>query len=49
LPRTRCPAWNDTAPKNAIVRFVERVTNQGSPDFVPPAERIAAFDNDGAL
>jgi hypothetical protein len=43
------PVWNDTAPKNAIVRFVERVTNQGSPDFVPPAERIAAFDNDGAL
>jgi hypothetical protein len=43
------PAWNDTAPKNAIVRFVERVTNQGSPDSVPAAERIAAFDNDGAL
>ena len=43
------PSWNDTAPKHAIVRFVERVTKQGSPDFVPPAERIATFDNDGTL
>jgi phosphoglycolate phosphatase-like HAD superfamily hydrolase len=31
------------------VTFVEKVTRQGSPDFVPPAERIAAFDNDGTL
>jgi len=29
--------------------FVERVTKQGSPDFVPAAERIATFDNDGTL
>jgi len=43
------PAWNDTATKKAIVTFVERVTKQGSPDFVPPAERIATFDNDGTL
>ncbi|MDW8262578.1 MAG: HAD family hydrolase [Phycisphaerales bacterium] len=43
------PSWNDTAPKQAILRFVERVTRDGSPDFVPPAERIAAFDNDGTL
>jgi hypothetical protein len=43
------PSWNDTAPKKAIVAFVERVTTQGSPDFVPPAERIATFDNDGCL
>ncbi len=42
-------SWNDTAPKKAIVAFVERVTKQGSPDFVPPAERIATFDNDGTL
>jgi phosphoglycolate phosphatase-like HAD superfamily hydrolase len=42
------PSWNDTAPKRAIVAF-ERVTKQGSPDFVPPAERIATFDNDGTL
>ena len=38
------PSWNDTATKNSIVTFVERVTKQGSPDLVPPAERIATFD-----
>ncbi|MGW8186089.1 MAG: hypothetical protein ACWGNK_02445, partial [Desulfobacterales bacterium] len=43
------PSWNDTATKKAIVTFVEKVTTQGSPDFVPPAERIATFDNDGTL
>ena len=43
------PSWNDTAPKKAIVAFVDQVTTAGSPDFVPPAERIAAFDNDGTL
>jgi phosphoserine phosphatase len=43
------PSWNDTAPKQAIVRFVGRVTAAGSPDFVPVTERIAVFDNDGTL
>jgi hypothetical protein len=43
------PSWNDTATKKAIATFVERVTKEGSPDFVPPAERIATFDNDGTL
>jgi phosphoserine phosphatase len=43
------PSWNDTAPKNAIVEFVKSVTKKGSPDFVPVAERIATFDNDGTL
>jgi len=43
------PSWNDTASKNAILAFVDRVTKQGSPDFVPEPERIAAFDNDGTL
>jgi haloacid dehalogenase-like hydrolase len=42
-------SWNDSAPKKAIVAFVERVTKEGSPDFVPAAERIATFDNDGTL
>jgi len=42
-------SWNDRAPKKAIEAFVERVTKQGSPDFVPVAERIAVFDNDGTL
>src|SRR4029077_16020561 len=43
------PSWNDTAPKKAIIDFVERVTKEGSPDFVKPEERIATFDNDGTL
>ncbi len=43
------PSWNDTASKKAIVAFVEKVTKEGSADFVPPAERIATFDNDGTL
>jgi phosphoglycolate phosphatase-like HAD superfamily hydrolase len=42
-------SWNDTAPKKAIVAFVEKVIQKGSPDFVPPEERIAVFDNDGTL
>jgi hypothetical protein len=43
------PSWNDGANKQAISDFVARVTRQGGPDFVPPAERIATFDNDGTL
>jgi hypothetical protein len=43
------PAWNDGASKKAIVAFVNKVTKVASPDFVPPAERIATFDNDGTL
>jgi hypothetical protein len=43
------PSWNDTAPKRAVVAFVERVTRPGSAEFVPPPERIATFDNDGTL
>ena len=43
------PSWNDTAPKKAIIGFVEKVTKEGSPDFVRPEERIATFDNDGTL
>jgi phosphoglycolate phosphatase-like HAD superfamily hydrolase len=43
------PSWNDGAARRSIVAFVERVTKPGSPDFVPVAERIAVFDNDGCL
>ncbi|MGN6643746.1 MAG: HAD family hydrolase [Verrucomicrobiota bacterium] len=43
------PSWNDGATKKSITAFVEKVTKAGSPDFVPPAERIATFDNDGTL
>jgi haloacid dehalogenase-like hydrolase len=43
------PSWADTAQKKAITSFVEKVTKEGSSDFIPPAERIAVFDNDGTL
>jgi phosphoserine phosphatase len=43
------PSWNDGKAKQSIVEFVAKVTKKGSPDFVPPAERIATFDNDGCL
>ena len=42
-------SWHDTPTRAAIVDFVERVTTEGGPDYVPPAERIATFDNDGTL
>ena len=43
------PSWNDGPAKQAIVEFVQTTTTQGSPKFVPPAERIATFDQDGTL
>lgn len=43
------PSWNAGPTKDAIVNFVQRVTTKGGPDYVPPAERIATFDNDGCL
>ena len=43
------PSWNDGPAKKAIVDFVARTTKEGGPDFVPVAERIATFDNDGTL
>jgi len=43
------PSWTDGAVKQAVVDFVGRVTTPGGPDFVPAAERIATFDNDGTL
>nr|WP_010131514.1 HAD family hydrolase [Microbulbifer agarilyticus] len=43
------PSWSDGASKQAIVNFVEKVTTEGSPGFVPKNRRIATFDNDGTL
>ncbi len=43
------PSWKDGPAKKSLVAFVEKVTKDGSPDFVPVAERIATFDNDGTL
>lgn len=43
------PSWNDGAAKKAIVDFVRATTTEGGDRFVPPAERIATFDQDGTL
>ena len=43
------PSWNVGPAKQSIVDFVAKVTKEGGPDFVLPAERIATFDNDGCL
>jgi phosphoglycolate phosphatase-like HAD superfamily hydrolase len=43
------PSWQDAPIKQSIISFVEEVTTPGTPNFVPPAERIATFDNDGTL
>jgi hypothetical protein len=42
-------SWRDTATRGAIVDFMGRVTDDGGPDYVPPPDRIAVFDNDGTL
>jgi len=43
------PSWNDGPAKQAIIDFVRATTDQGSPKFVPPEERVATFDQDGTL
>ncbi len=43
------PSWNDSPAKQSITTFVESITNDGKSSYVPPAERIAVFDNDGTL
>ncbi len=42
-------SWNDGPAKQAIIEFVAQVSAPGGPNYVPPAERIAVFDNDGTL
>lgn len=43
------PSWNDTPNKQAILDFVARTSDENNPDYIPPADRVAAFDNDGTL
>jgi len=43
------PSWREGKAKQAIIHFVSEVTKQGGENFVPAAERIATFDNDGTL
>jgi phosphoserine phosphatase len=42
-------SWNDTPTRKAVIDFVGNVTSEGSAGFVPPAQRMAVFDNDGTL
>jgi phosphoserine phosphatase len=43
------PSWNETDHKQAIISFVEAVTEEGNPDFVPETYRVATFDQDGTI
>jgi len=43
------PSWNDSSAKQSIINFVKDVTNEDSPTYVSPDDRIAVFDNDGTL
>lgn len=43
------PSWNEGTAKQAIVKFVQTVTDRSNPQYVPSEQRIAAFDNNGTL
>jgi phosphoglycolate phosphatase-like HAD superfamily hydrolase len=43
------PSWNDTQAKQSVLEFLAVANDENSPDYIPPADRIAAFDNDGTL
>ena len=43
------PSWNDGPTRTAILEFVDRISEEGGTDYVPPSERIAVLDNDGTL
>src|SRR3954469_522364 len=56
MPRSRATdmgehlgSWRDTPTRQALLDFVERVTDEDGAEYVPPAERIAVYDNDGTL
>ncbi len=48
-PKVVLPSWNEGETKQSIIDFVESVTDSSSADFIPEADRIATFDNDGTL
>lgn len=43
------PSWNEGENKQAIIKFVEQITNHRNSEYVEPEDRIATFDNDGTL
>ena len=42
-------SWNDTQTKQTVLDFLAAAGDEDSPDYIPPIDRIAAFDNDGTL
>lgn len=46
---TSLQSWRESAAKQAILDFVAAVSDESGPNYVPPAERVAVFDNDGTL
>jgi len=48
-PSDPLPSWRDGATKSRLVAFVQAVTEPGGKDYVPSADRVAVFDNDGTL
>ena len=43
------PSWNDTEIKRSVLKFIERISDKDSEDFIPEENRIAVFNNDGTL
>jgi len=43
------PSWQDRDARRQIIEYVEKVTNSDSDQYIPAAERVAVFDNDGTL
>ena len=43
------PGWNNGAARQAIIAFVEQVTDPDNDGYVVPSKRVATFDNDGTL
>ena len=42
--------WEPDAPSlAALIEYVEAVTDESSPDYIPPEDRVATFDMDGTL
>jgi hypothetical protein len=46
---TQLESWNNGTTKSSIMEFVTKVTTENDPDYLPPTDRIATFDNDGTL
>lgn len=49
MPDRVLASWNDGTARDAILAFVTASSVEGSPGYIDPAERVAAFDNDGTL